>query len=116
VDYNAAASGGSNKGPTNPDYLKQVKNRIDTFLVHNPEITRNDIPSDLVTASGAGLDPDISVKGASVQIYRIARMRKIPIGELRALVQSHIEGPWLGIFGTESVNVLRLNIDLDKSR
>ena len=116
VDYNAAASGGSNKGPTNPDYLKQVKNRIDTFLVHNPEITRNDIPSDLVTASGAGLDPDISVKGASVQIYRIARIRKIPIGELRALVQSHIEGPWLGIFGTESVNVLQLNIDLDKSK
>ena len=116
VDYNAAASGGSNKGPTNPDYLKQVRNRIDTFLVHNPEITRNDIPSDLVTASGAGLDPDISVKGASVQIYRIARIRKVPIAGLRALVQSHIEGPWLGIFGTESVNVLQLNIDLDKSR
>ena len=116
VDYNASASGGSNKGPTNPGYLKQVKNRIDTFLVHNPEITRNDIPSDLVTASGAGLDPDISVKGASVQIYRIARIRKVPIAEIRALVQSHIEGPWLGIFGTESVNVLQLNIDLDKSR
>ena len=116
VDYNAAASGGSNKGPTNPDYLKQVKDRIDTFLVHNPEITRNEIPSDLVTASGSGLDPDISVKGASVQIYRIARIRKIPISAVRALVQSHIEGPWLGMFGTERVNVLQLNIDLDKCK
>jgi potassium-transporting ATPase KdpC subunit len=116
VGYNAAASGGSNKGPTNPDYLKQVKDRIDTFLVHNPEITKNDIPSDLVTASGAGLDPDISVKGASVQIYRIARIRKVPVAKIRALVESHIEGPWLGLFGTERVNVLQLNIDMDKSK
>ena len=115
VDYNAAGSGGSNKGPTNPDYLKQVQNRIDAFLVHNPEITRNDIPSDLVTASGSGLDPDISVKGAYVQVYRIARLRKVPIARIRELVESHIEQPWLGMFGTGRVNVLQLNIDLDKS-
>ena len=114
IDYNAAASGGSNKGPTNPDYLKQVHDRIDTFLAHNPGITKYDIPSDLVTASGAGLDPDISVKGAFVQINRIARLRKVPIAAIRALVESHIEGPWLGLFGTARVNVLQLNIDLDK--
>src|SRR6478609_6802908 len=66
VDYNAAGSGGSNKGPTNTDYLKQVQDRIDTFLVHNPGIQKKDIPSDLVTASGAGLDPHISVQGVNV--------------------------------------------------
>src|SRR5882672_288692 len=62
VDYNAAGSGGSNKGPTNPDYLAQVQNRIESFLVHNPGVSKKDIPSDLVTASGAGLDPHISVQ------------------------------------------------------
>src|SRR6476619_2157242 len=67
VDYNAAGSGGSNKGPTNPDYLKQVQDRIDTFLVHNPGTNKKDILSDLVTASGGGLDPHISVEGAYVQ-------------------------------------------------
>ena len=60
VDYNAAGSAGSNKGPTNPDYLKTVQDRIDTFLVHNPGIKKEEIPSELVTASGSGLDPDIS--------------------------------------------------------
>src|SRR5436190_4615813 len=64
VDYNAAGSGGSNKGPTNPDYLQTVKDRIDTFLTHNPGVKKEEIPSDLVTASGAGLDPHISVQGA----------------------------------------------------
>src|SRR5215470_3660127 len=57
VDYNAASSGASNKGPTNPEYLKQVQDRIDTFLVHNPGVDKSEIPSDLVTASGSGLDP-----------------------------------------------------------
>ena len=60
VDYNAAGSAGSNKGPSNPDYLKQVQDRIDSFLVHNPSIKKEQIPSELVTASGSGLDPDIS--------------------------------------------------------
>ena len=64
VDYNAAGSGGSNKGPTNPDYLKTVQDRIDSFLVHNPGIKKEEIPSELVTASGSGQDPDISVQGS----------------------------------------------------
>jgi potassium-transporting ATPase KdpC subunit len=113
VDYNAAASGGSNKGPTNPDYLKQVQDRIDTFLVHNPGIQKNDIPSDLVTASGAGLDPHISVQGAYVQADRIAKARNISPGKIKALIKSHIEQPLAGLFGTKKVNVLQLNIDLD---
>jgi K+-transporting ATPase ATPase C chain len=113
VDYNAAGSGGSNKGPTNPDYLKQVQDRIDTFLVHNPRIKKEEIPSDMVTASGSGLDPDISVQGAYVQVKRIAAVRNIPETKIKELVKEHIEKPLLGLFGTEKVNVLQLNIDLD---
>jgi len=113
VDYNAASSGGSNKGPTNPEYLKQVQDRIDTFLVHNPGISKADIPSDLVTASGAGLDPHISVQAAYVQVKRIAATRKIAEQKIRALVDDHIEKPLAGVLGTERVNVLQLNIGLD---
>jgi K+-transporting ATPase ATPase C chain len=113
VEYNAAGSGGSNKGPTNPHYLKQVQDRIDTFLIHNPGINKKDIPSDLVTASGSGLDPHISVQGAFVQAQRVAATRNIPEEKIRALVTQHIERPLLGLLGTERVNVLQLNIDLD---
>src|SRR5438067_6115372 len=77
VDYNAAGSGGSNKGPSNPDYLKDVQSRIDTFLVHNPGVKKEDIPSELVTASGGGLDPDLSPAGAAVQVKRVAAVRHI---------------------------------------
>ena len=77
VDYNAAGTGGSNKGPTNPDYLAQVQARIDTFLVHNPGVKKEAIPVDLVTASGGGLDPHISPAAAIVQIDRIARVRNV---------------------------------------
>lgn len=113
VDYNAAGSGGSNKGPTNPDYLQQVKDRIDSFLVHNPGVKKAAIPSDLVTASGAGLDPHISVPGAYVQVSRIAAVRNIPVNQVNDLVAKHIEKPLLGLFGTERVNVLQLNLALD---
>jgi K+-transporting ATPase ATPase C chain len=113
VDYNAASSGGSNKGPTNPDYLKSVQDRIDTFLVHNPGIQKMDIPSDMVTASGAGLDPHISVQGALVQVKRIAATRKFPEAAIADLVNQHIEQPLFDLFGTKRVNVLQLNIDLD---
>lgn len=113
VDYNAAGSGGSNKGPTNPDYLQQVQDRIDTFLAHNPGVNKKDIPSDLVTASGGGLDPHISVEGANVQVKRVAAVRNIPEEKIKTLVDQHIEKPLLGLFGTKRVNVLQLNIDLD---
>jgi K+-transporting ATPase ATPase C chain len=113
VDYNAAATGGSNKGPTNPDYLAQVQARIDTFLVHNPGVEKSRIPVDLVTASSGGLDPHISPDAARVQIARIARVRKIEVGRLEALVKEHIESPTLGL-GTSRVHVLRLNIALDE--
>lgn len=114
VNYNAAGSGGSNKGPTNPDYLQDVQNKIDTFLVHNPTIKKEDIPAELVTASGSGLDPDLSPMGAYMQVPRIAKARHIDQDKLKALVNDHIEKPLLGILGTEKVNVLKLNIALDK--
>lgn len=116
VDYNAASSGGSNKGPTNPDYLKQVQARVDTFLIHNPGINKADIPSDLVTASGAGLDPHISVEGAYVQVKRVANARHLPEEKVKELVSQHIEKPFLGLFGTRRVDVLQLNIDLNNLR
>lgn len=114
VDYNAAGAGGSNKGPSNPTYLKQVSDRIDSFLVHNPGIKKEDIPSDLVTASGAGLDPHISVPAAYVQAKRISIFRNIAIENVNALIEKQIEKPLVGLFGTEKVNVLQLNIELDK--
>jgi len=114
VDYNAAGSGGSNKGPTNLDYLKTVQDRIDSFLVHNPGIKKEEIPSELVTASGSGQDPDLSPSAAYIQVKRIATARNIPEEKLRALVDQHIEKPLLGLFGTERVNLLKLNINLDK--
>jgi K+-transporting ATPase ATPase C chain len=113
VDYNAASTGGSNKGPTNPDYLAQVQARIDTFLVHNPGVKKEDIPVDLVTASGGGLDPHISPAAAFVQVDRISRVRNIDRDKLMALVSKHTEAPIFGL-GTSRVHVLRLNIDLDK--
>lgn len=113
VSYNAAGSGGSNKGPTNPDYLKDVQSRIDTFLAHNPAVRKENIPSELVTASGSGQDPDLSPEGAYIQVARIAKTRNIAEEKVKALVDLHIENPLLGFLGPEKVNVLKLNIDLD---
>jgi K+-transporting ATPase ATPase C chain len=113
VGYNAAGSGGSNKGPSNPDYLAEVQARIDTFLAHNPEVKKEDIPSDLVTASGSGLDPNISVAAAKVQVKRIAKIRGIAEANLQQLIISNTEAPLLGLFGTEKINVLNLNLELD---
>lgn len=113
VDYNAAGSAGSNKGPSNPDYLQIVKDRVDTFLVHNPGIKKEEIPADLVTASGSGLDPHISPASAYIQVKRIATVRGIPEDKIRALVDSHIEKTFLG---PSVVNVLKINIALDNTK
>jgi len=114
VDYNAAGSAGSNKGPTNRDYLKQVQDRIDSFLVHNPGVKKEEIPAELVTASGSGLDPDLSPAGAKIQIKRIAAVRKLDELEITGLVEQQTKKPLLGLFGPAKVNVLKLNIELDK--
>ncbi len=110
VGYNAAASGGSNKGPSNPNYMKTVQERIDTFLVHNPSVKKAQIPSELVTASGSGLDPHLSPQGALIQIPRIAKSRGISEDKLRDLVERQTSKP---IIGMPTVNILSLNLALD---
>lgn len=112
VDYNAAGSAGSNKGPSNADYLALVQKRIDTFLLVHPYLKKSDIPSDLVTASGSGLDPNISQEGALIQVKRVAKERKLSEHKVKALVESKINTP--AVMGTATVNVLELNIALDQ--
>jgi len=114
VGYNAAGSAGSNKGPSNPDYLKQVSDRVDTLLKYNPGIRKSDIPADMVTASGSGLDPNISEQGAIIQIKRIAAYRKLDEKKVAELVVENTQGPLFGLFGPSSVNVLKLNLALDE--
>ena len=112
VEYNAAGSAGSNKGPSNPDYLAVVQKRIDTFLLVHPYLQKSEIPSDIVTASGSGLDPNISPQGALIQVKRIAKVRKLTEDKVQALVVSKIQNP--SLMGTPKVNVLELNIALDQ--
>ncbi|MBB4807720.1 K+-transporting ATPase ATPase C chain [Chryseobacterium defluvii] len=114
VDYNAAGSAGSNKGPSNEEYLETVKKRIDTLKMQNPEMNKAKIPVELVTASGSGLDPDISEKGALYQVKRIAKERNISETAIENVIKSHTEAPFLSLFGPSKVNVLKLNIALDQ--
>jgi K+-transporting ATPase ATPase C chain len=93
-----------------------VQQRIDSFLVHNPGVKKEEIPSELVTASGSGLDPDLSPKAAYIQVKRIAHTRNIPEEALNNLIAKNIQQPLLGLFGTAHVNVLQLNIKLDKMK
>ena len=111
--YDAANSAGSNKGPTNPEYLAEVEARIDSFLVHHPYLDRKDVPAEMVTASGSGLDPDITPQSARVQIKRVAAARHLDEQVVANLVEKSIEQPLLGLFGTAKVNVLKLNVALD---
>ena len=110
VDYNAAGSAGSNKGPSNPDYLKIVQERIDSFLVHNPGVKKEAIPAEMVTASGSGLDPHISPASALIQVKRIASIRNLEEKKLHDLINEHTEKTALG---PSAINVLKLNIALD---
>lgn len=111
VDYNAAGSGGSNKGTSNPDYVLTISARIDSFLAHNPTLKKEQIPGELITASGSGLDPHISPESAMVQVDRVAKARNIPVEKIKELVNNQTEKPLLG---PAVVNVLKLNIALDK--
>lgn len=110
VDYNAAGSAGSNKGPSNPEYLATVQARLDTFLMQNPGITRAQVPAELLTASGSGLDPHVSPAAAAVQVARVAQARRLAAAKVQDLVATHTEK---GLLGPDQVNVLRLNLALD---
>lgn len=113
--YDASSSSGSNKGPTNEEYLADVNTRIDSFLEKHPYLERNDVPSEMVTASASGLDPHITPESAYVQVKRVAKARGMEEGAVRSLVDQAVEKPLLSMFGTEKVNVLKLNIALEKA-
>ncbi len=114
ANYQADAGAGSNKGPSNPDYLKGVEKLIDTFMVHNPAVKREEIPAELVTASGSGLDPDLSPAGAKVQVARIAKKRNISAEQVNKIIDDNTTQPLLGLFGPPRVNVLKMNVALDE--
>ena len=94
VDYNGGGSGGSNKATTNPEYLAEIEARIDTFLAAHPYLTRKDVPSEIVTASGSGLDPDISPAAAYVQVKRVADARGLSEETVRTIVEEQVQQPW----------------------
>lgn len=112
--YDAANSCGSNKGPTNEAYLTEVNARIDTFLVHHPYLDRKDIPAEMVTAGGSGLDPHITPACAYIQVERVALARGLEPKIVKTIVDKIVEKPLLGFFGTEKVNVLKLNMALEE--
>lgn len=113
--YDASSSAGSNKGPANEEYLAEVEARIDTFLLHHPYLQRKEVPAEMVTASASGLDPDITPASAYVQVKRVAEARGMDEATVRGIVDKAVEKPLLGLFGTAKVNVLKLNIALEKA-
>jgi len=112
--YNAGASTGSNLGPLNPALLDQARARIDALRAADPD-ARGPVPVDLVTASGSGLDPDISPAAAEYQAARVARVRGMTVEEVRRRIAEHTTGRFLGLIGEPVVNVLELNLALDAS-
>ncbi|MDA8333894.1 MAG: potassium-transporting ATPase subunit KdpC [Peptococcaceae bacterium] len=112
--YDATASGGSNLGPTSKTLIKHVARRAALVRKENGLPPGAPVPSDLVTSSASGLDPDISPAAAFLQVPRVAKARHLSEDQVRTLVQNHIKGPELGFMGNPRVNVLRLNLALDK--
>ena len=111
--YNAANSGGSNLGPTNKALIERVQGDVDKLKQENPSAA---VPIDLVTTSGGGLDPHISPQAAYFQVPRVAKARNMPEDRLRQLVEEHVEGRTFGLLGEPRVNVLALNLALDRAR
>ncbi len=114
MPYNAGASSGSNQGPRNPALADAVKDRIKALTDADPD-SKPPVPVDLVTASGSGLDPDISVAAALYQVHRVAKARGMPEDKVRALVDANTRGRTFGVLGEPRVNVLELNLALDRS-
>jgi K+-transporting ATPase ATPase C chain len=111
--YDATASGGSNYGPTSQKLIDRVKSSVEQFRKENPDYT-GPIPADLVTASASGLDPEISPASAEAQAARVAKARGISLEQVNQLITQNTKGPDLGFLGEPRVNVLNLNLELDR--
>lgn len=116
IDNDAAGSGSNNYAPSNPALIERTQKDLEAFLKANPGVGKEEIPADLLTNSGSGLDPHISPQAAYVQVERIANARKLDPAKLRALIGQHTEGRSLGVFGEPRVNVLKLNLALDAQK
>jgi K+-transporting ATPase ATPase C chain len=114
VDYNAASTGGSNYGPSNPDHLKAVQERLDAVMKEEG-VTSSQVPSEMVTASGGGMDPHIPPNAAELQAARVAASRKVDPNRVRELIAAHTERPTFGFLGRARVNVLELNLAMDEA-
>lgn len=112
--YAGVGSGSKNYGPSNPELKKRVEDDIAAFLKANPGVRQSDIPTDLLTASGSGLDPDISPASAAVQLPALAKSTGLSEDALRKIVRANTKGKFLGIFGTDTVNVLGVNLEIAK--
>jgi potassium-transporting ATPase KdpC subunit len=115
VDYNAASTGGSNFGPANPDHLTAVQERL-AAITAQESVPASQVPSEMVTASGGGLDPHIPPSAAELQVRRVALARGVSIERIRALIDTHTESPTFGFLGQARINVLELNLALDGTR
>lgn len=114
VIYTGVTSGSSNLAPSNKALKERIEKDVDTFLKANPGTTKDKLPADLFTNSGSGLDPDISIEGAEVQIPNISKVTKISVEDLHKIVKTNTTGRSLGIFGESHVNVLKCNLEIAK--
>ena len=112
-EFAGLSSGSNNYAPSNPALTERVEDDIEAFLEANPDVKREDIPADLMTASGSGLDPHITPESARIQIPALAAASGLSEEQLEQIVADHTEGKLLGIFGEETVNVLKVNLMLD---
>lgn len=113
--FGGVASGSNNYGPSNPALTDRVKGDLAAFLQKNPGVTQEDIPADLLTASGSGLDPNISPESAEIQVSRIANASHLDENKIRHIIKENSRGKLLGIFGEDTVNVVKVNIQIGKA-
>ncbi|OAS20415.1 potassium-transporting ATPase subunit KdpC [Paenibacillus oryzisoli] len=114
IEYKAEGSGTPNYAPSNPDMIKRVQESIEAWKAKNPDVPVSELPIDLISNSGSGLDPHISPEAALAQIPRISKLTGIAPGQLESLVSSNTQAREFGILGEPAVNVLKLNLDLQK--
>ena len=112
TEFPGIGSGSNNYAPSNPELVKRVEADISNFLEKNPDVKREDIPTDLLTASGSGLDPHISPESADIQVPRIAGASGLSEDEVREIIKNNTTGKLLGVFGEETVNVVKFNLEL----